>query len=135
MDKTTVFLIKASLVYLFLGTLLGVLIAVQPDWTGYLVSVHVHLNLVGFMAMMVFGVGYHVLPRFSGRAIHNPKLIPLQVWTANVGLWGMALGFVLRPTVYDSLGTFLLGAFGSVELGSVLLFAYNMLKTLPGQSA
>jgi len=55
----------------------------------------VHLNLLGFMSMMIYGVGYHILilPRFSGRPVYSPLLMRIQFWFANPGLIGMAVSW------------------------------------------
>ena len=33
---------------------------------------HVHMMLLGFVAMMIFGVAYHVIPNFAGFPLHRP---------------------------------------------------------------
>jgi len=69
MSKVTVWFIKLSMVYLLVVAVLGAIIGIF-DWNGALVDalkpVHVHLGLLGWMSMMIYGVGYHVLPRFTG---------------------------------------------------------------------
>ena len=52
--------LKASLAWLTLGVTLGVAMAVHPLWTIYRMA-HVHMNLLGFVTMMIYGVGYHVV--------------------------------------------------------------------------
>jgi cbb3-type cytochrome oxidase subunit 1 len=36
--------------------------AIHPPWVIYRPA-HAHMNVVGFLTMMVFGVGYQLLPR------------------------------------------------------------------------
>ena len=57
--------------------------------TEEMVLVHVHLLLVGFVCMMIFGISYHVLARFAGRGPdhYSPGAARLQLWLVNVGLW------------------------------------------------
>jgi hypothetical protein len=62
MDKYAKAFIKASLIYLGIGVILGVLMVMWPDTRSTLSRVHTHVNLLGFMAMMIYGVGYHILP-------------------------------------------------------------------------
>ncbi len=124
MARHTLAFVWAALTYFTVGILLGVAMAFQPAWLGTLLLVHVHLNLLGFMAMFVYGVAYHVLPRFSGQPLHSPRLADLHVVLANVGLVGMAAGFLFQgpgPVV---------GAFGSIEAAGGLLFVYNVGRTL-----
>jgi cbb3-type cytochrome oxidase subunit 1 len=86
------------------------------------------MNLVGFVVMMIFGVGYQMLPRFFGHPIHSQALAKAHVWMANLGLAALVAGFLLAPNVgsasvpVTSAGGLLwaLGAYG---------FVYNMWRT------
>ena len=49
--------IRASLLWFAAGILLGVAMALQPAWVVYRPA-HAHMNVVGFLTMLVFGVGY-----------------------------------------------------------------------------
>lgn len=122
----------ASVVYLALGTSLGGLMAVAPTLIGQITSIHVHLNLLGFVGMMIYGVSYHVVPRFTGRKLYSEGLPRIQFWLANVGLVGMALGFFMRDILLLAQPLYLpfLGVFAGVELISVYLYVYNVLRTL-----
>src|SRR3990172_7427405 len=119
MDKEVVWFIRLSLIYFVAGTLLGVLFLVNPLSANQdHVSMHVHLNLVGWMSMMIFGVGYHILPRFSGNPLYSRKLSIVQFWAANIGLLGMAAGWGMRAhTVLG--GTELLTISGIVMFVSI----------------
>src|SRR6266508_2985065 len=88
--------IKASLAWLGLGVTLGVAMAAHPAWLIYRPA-HLHMNLLGFVTMMIFGVAYHVLPRFSGHPLHSRRLAGLHWGIANLGLAIMVAGFVLAP--------------------------------------
>ena len=114
----------AALGYFTLGMLLGLAMAVAPALMGRLRVAHVHVNLLGWVSMFIFGVAYHVLPRFTGQPLHSPRLADLHVVLANVGLVGMALGFALAgpgPAV---------AAFGALETLGGLCFVYNVGRTL-----
>jgi len=60
--------LQAALVWLGLGVTLGVAMSVYPFFVIYRPA-HMHMNLLGFVAMMIFGVGYHVIPRFFGQKL------------------------------------------------------------------
>lgn len=125
MDTTTRAFIYASLVYLALGVALGGAMGVDPEgWLEYR-FVHVHLLLLGFVGMMVYGVAYFILPRFNAVSLAWPRLVPLHLWTANVGLVGMCLsrdGLLLaEPWV---------APFSALEIFSVFLFVVNLGVTL-----
>jgi cbb3-type cytochrome oxidase subunit 1 len=53
---------KASVAWLAAGVTLGVGMAARPAWTVYRPA-HVHMVALGFVAMMIYGVAYHVVPR------------------------------------------------------------------------
>ncbi|GBE06811.1 MAG TPA: hypothetical protein ENG95_06175 [Nitrospirae bacterium] len=131
MEPVIVWYIRMSVIYFVLGATSGIAMIIWPSEAGYYVSSHVHLNLLGFMAMIVYGVGYHILPKFSGRNIHSPAVVKVQFWFANIGLVGMAVGwpFVARDTMTGLFNPILvISAFCS--LLAAVLFAFNILKTV-----
>ena len=69
--------LKSALVALGLGVTLGLGIASHPQWIAYRPA-HVHLNLLGFVTMMIYGVAYHVIPRFSGTPLFSRRLAGAQ---------------------------------------------------------
>ena len=89
MDNTPRLFIKAGLIYAVIGALLGITMAINPSLSHPLRFIHIHLNLLGFMTMMVSGVAYHVLPRFSARTLPWPAGMKYQFVLQNVGLLGM----------------------------------------------
>lgn len=89
MDNTPRLFIKAGLFYAVIGAFLGIAMAVNPSLSHPLRYIHIHLNLLGFMTMMVSGVAYHVLPRFSARTLPWPAGMQYQFILQNVGLLGM----------------------------------------------
>ena len=120
--------LRASLAWLVLGVTLGVAMAVHPAWIIYRPA-HVHMNLVGFVAMMIFGVAHHVIPRFTGRQLHSRGLAGMQWWLCNAGLAGMVAGFLIRPHFGDP-GTAVLATGGLLESIGAYLFAWNIWVTL-----
>jgi cbb3-type cytochrome oxidase subunit 1 len=135
MDKEVVWFIRMSMLYFLVGSLMGVLFVFRPEManSGH-VAMHVHLNLLGWMSMMIFGVGYHVLPRFSGKPLYSRKMSIVQFWLANVGLVGMAAGWGMKAHSVAG-GDGVLGVFGAVMFFSIILFVYNLLKTVGGPEA
>ncbi|MCL4459344.1 MAG: cbb3-type cytochrome c oxidase subunit I [Chloroflexi bacterium] len=129
MSKTTMGFIMAGMVYLVIGVTLGALFFIIPQ-TRLLRTVHAHLNLVGFVMFLIFGVAYHILPRFRGRPLYSEGLAWVQFLLANVGLIGMLL--LMGIGAYQPLGEFtvLLAIFGAILTISIYLFVYNMWRTL-----
>lgn len=89
MDNYPRLFIKAGLIYALLGAALGITIAIDPSLGVRLRFVHIHVNLLGFMTMMVAGVAFHVLPRFSARKLPWPAGMKYQFILQNTGLLGM----------------------------------------------
>jgi heme/copper-type cytochrome/quinol oxidase subunit 1 len=127
MSRTTLGFLYAALAYLLVGVGIGVYMAIDSG-ARILEPVHAHINLVGFVMFFIFGIGYHILPRFRGRPLRSERLGWLQLWVANVGL----LGFVLLTTtnIYWGVGGALRGVFAGVLAVSFLMFIYNMGRTL-----
>src|SRR3954466_10093232 len=98
MDKYAKGFIRASLLWFLGGITLGLAMAVRPAWVVYRPA-HAHMNLVGFVVMMIFGVGYQMLPRFFGHPIHSKWLATAHVWMANLGLAALVAGFLMAPHV------------------------------------
>ena len=125
--------LKASLAWLALGVTFGVAMAVHPAWIVYRLA-HMHMLLLGFVTMMIFGVAYHVVPRFVGFALHRPDLAQWHWWGANVGLALMASGFIVRVRAPYA-GTVLLGTGGILSALGAYTFVYLIWRTLDGPSA
>jgi cbb3-type cytochrome oxidase subunit 1 len=131
MEPIIVWYLRMSVFYFVAGALIGVAMLIWPEEAGYYITVHAHLNLLGFMSMMIYGVGYHILPKFSGRNIYSPLIVNLQFWFANAGLIGIAVSwpYVIRG-LDTSLPKNILIVSAFLSLASVILFAFNMLKTI-----
>ena len=128
MDSFVRQFIKSSLVWLAIGVVLGVLMAFLPGRVIQLRSAHMHANLLGFVSMMIFGVAYHVLPRFVGRPLFAPRLARLHVVIANAGLLLQVAGWISRG--YQSPGMWLLQSGGALSATGAFLFIYNIWRTL-----
>ena len=122
MDRYTKGFVVASLAYFFLAAVLGI-------WTGsadtapWVQFAHVHFNLLGFMAMMIYGVGYFILPRFNGRTLRWPSWVPVHFYLANIGLIGMVATYPDRPSA-----GFILSA--ALSVIAVAMFAVNLGATM-----
>jgi hypothetical protein len=120
--------LKASLAWLVLGVTLGVAMAVHPAWVAYRPA-HMHMVLLGFVTMMIYGVAYHVVPRFAGRPLVSRRGAALHWWLSNVGLALMALGFVLRVQV-GAAATPVLGTGGVASALGAYTFALLIWRTM-----
>ena len=122
--------LKASLAWLALGVTVGLAMAAHPVWTVYRLA-HVHMLLLGFVTMMIYGVAYHVIPRFVGFGLHRPALAGAHWWLANVGLSLMVCGFVAR--VHEpNIGTVVLAIGGLLSALGAYVFVYVVWRTIDG---
>ena len=133
MDSFVKAFVRASLIWFTLGITLGVVMAAYPPWVVYRPA-HAHMNVVGFITMMVFGVGYQLLPRLFGHPLHSRALALAHVWLANVGLAAMVTGFVLAPNV--GRGSAWVTATGGILFSAgAFSFVYNMWRTFGAADA
>ncbi len=122
--------LKASLTWLVLGSTLGAAMAAHPMWTIYRTA-HVHMMLLGFVTMMIFGIAYHVVPRFAGHPLHSRRAAGAHWWTSNAGLACMVVGFALRARGLAP-GTAVLALGGTLSTIGAYLFAFLMWRTIDG---
>ncbi len=131
MDKIVVWYLRMSLIYFVAGAAIGLGMLIWPHEAGAYAAVHAHFNLLGFMSMMIYGVGYHILPKFSGAHIYSPAIMTVQFWLANAGLIGMAVSWPLEIRgIMPSLSGAVLTLSAAISLIAILLFAVNILKTI-----
>ena len=123
MDRYTKGFVVAALVYFFLAAVLGIWMG-GTDGAGWVKFAHVHFNLLGFMSMMIYGVGYFILPRFNGRTLRWPSWVPIHFFIANIGLIGMVATVPERPStgfiLFSALSVLSAGMF-AVNLGATML--------------
>ena len=117
--------LTASLAWFLIGNTLGLLMgtgAASYTWR----PAHAHVNLLGFVAMMIYGVAYHALPRFRGTPFRRPRSALAQVAAANVALAGMALTWGLTlPAPW-------FGLWGGLQWLAAALFVGIMLEVVWG---
>lgn len=128
--------IQASLVWLCVGASIGLAMAIHPAFAIYRTA-HLHAMLLGFIAMMIFGVGYHVLPRFSGSKLRSRGAAAFHVWSANIGLAGMVVGFILRVSsrVPQAIAAVPLAIGAVLSAAGAFVFAWNLWVTIGGSGA
>ncbi len=123
--------LKASLTWLGLGVTLGLTMAALPALVIYRPA-HMHMNLLGFVAMMIFGVAYHVIPRFTGHALFSTRLAGAHWWLSNGGLLLLTCGFLAMP--YGNREAVICVAIGGTmsALGAYA-FIFNLWRTIDGR--
>ena len=136
MSPTVIGFIRTSLVSLFIGVILGILMAAGAfrgaSNPALITSAHAHVNLLGAVMMLIFGVGYHILPRFSGRPLYSEGIASVQLWLSAIGLAGMFVMFFAGGYSSADLLRWGVAPFGVLYGAGAILFVFNMWKTLAG---
>lgn len=128
MDAFVKAFVKASVVWLALGTVFGMAMAGVPALTVYR-AIHVHIMLLGFVTMFINGVAYHVVPRLAGRPLWSTRGAVWHWWFANAGLCVMIAGFWLRASG-RALDTAVLSAGGTITSIAILIFVLQVWRTI-----
>ena len=119
--------IRASLLWFAGGVVLGVGIAVHPQWLIYRPA-HAHMNVVGFLTMLVFGVGYQLLPRLFGHPLYSRRLAVAHLFLANLGLGALVAGFFVQPHAAVA-GRWIIGAGGGLFAVGAVFWVLNLWHT------
>ena len=130
MEKYPKLFVKVSIFYLLFGIVFGLLMATNVVSGLNYTFVHVHFNLIGFMSMMLFGVAYHILPRFNAQPLKWPKLVPIHFYGVNIGLIGMLFAYLIGGFWSSDWKTILFHIFSTVTAVSIMLFIANIYPVL-----
>ncbi|WP_078409266.1 cytochrome-c oxidase [Priestia abyssalis] len=115
-------LIKVSAVYFAIGALLGFYMSIAHTYT--LTPVHVHINLLGWTALTLAGIIYHVFPQAAAT-----KAAKIHFWLHNIGLPIMMIALAFVVLGYEQLVAFT-AIGGTITVIAVLFFVYNVLKNV-----
>ncbi|HEX6070313.1 MAG TPA: hypothetical protein VFZ18_10825 [Longimicrobiaceae bacterium] len=129
MDAFVKAFVRASLVWLGVGVTIGVSMAFWPSAALVYRPAHIHANLLGFVSMMIFGVAYHVMPRFTGHPLHSRKEAAAHLWIANIGLFLLVAGWIARVWVPET-GTLVVRTGAAMSAVGAFLFIHNLWRTL-----
>jgi cbb3-type cytochrome oxidase subunit 1 len=115
-------LIKISAVYFGLGVILGMYMSMSHSFN--LTPVHAHLNLLGWTALTLAGIIYHLFPDAA-----KSSLAKIHFWGHNIGLPIMMLGLALFVHGHEQYEPAIaVGA--TITVISILIFVVNVLKNV-----
>ena len=124
--------VKTSFVFLLLGIALGTYATLEVNVAGRavpwpLITAHVHLLLVGFVLMLIFGVATWMFPR-PGRedARYRPWLAEAVYWVLTVSTVIRGLGELALAVAGARGGSWLAALGGLGQAAAVALFVVNM---------
>ncbi len=110
-------LIQISVVYFFIGTILGMLIHSTPE----LANVHPHFNLLGWVSLALAGGIYHMFPKAGESALGK-----IHFWLHVIGIPVMVIGLALDGFGIDLGPIVPIGAL--IVIIGTLFFMINVLK-------
>ncbi len=116
------FIITAIISHLC-ASLIGAGLAFDNVYVLQIRYIHTHGQTLGFVAFLIYGVAYHIFPRFEGRPLYSMKLGWLHYWLALTGLVILLAGRSAWIPYMSPAG-------GIVSACGVCTFAFNMLMTL-----
>ncbi|MCQ6280703.1 cytochrome-c oxidase [Bacillus sp. EB600] len=115
-------LIKISVVYFVIGVLIGMYMSMAEKFT--LTSVHVHINLLGWMSLALAGLIYVAFPSAA-----ETTLAKLHFWLHNIGLPIMMIALALL--IFGVAWAHIFVAIGGVLVVlAIILFAINIFKNV-----
>ncbi|MFD1205567.1 MULTISPECIES: DUF2871 family protein [Sporosarcina] len=120
MGKT---LLKISVVYFMIGIAFGLYMSMTHVFK--LTTVHVHVNLLGWMSLALIGLIYHLYP-----SLERNSLAKVHFWLHNIGLPVMMISIAAAilggPSFFFPLAT----AGGAAVLIGIFCFGFNVLFRL-----
>jgi hypothetical protein len=122
MDRLSIRCIKAAFFCLALGIGLGAWFGIDRAQGARLRPLHAELNLWGWATLMIYGMAYHMLPRFTGRPLPRPRFAAAQSWLAIGGVALVAAGWLAVVGALPGAQAVLVGG-GALQVVAATLFA------------
>lgn len=113
--------IRIAVIYLVIGTSLGIVMGISQRFT--LVPVHAHVLLLGWATLAIAGVVYQLYPMAA-----NTRLARIHFLLHNLGLPVFMVALALLLSGHESMMP-LVGIAALVVLLGLVLFAANFLLT------
>lgn len=111
--------------FLALGLLL---IVFREDLLGHYFHPHLfaltHIAVLGWMTMIIIGALYQLVPVILNTPLYSERIAKWTFWTFLVGIIGLSLGFGA------SLFAVIVPTFGTLTYIGLLLFSYNIIKSI-----
>ncbi|KMY51825.1 cytochrome-c oxidase [Peribacillus loiseleuriae] len=117
-------LIKIGVVYFLIGIFFGLYMSVTHEFV--LKTVHVHMNLLGWVSLSLVGILYHLFPQLA-----QTTSAKIHFWMHNIGLPIMMISIALALYEVGGEVFFPIATIGGVLTAiGICFFGYNVLKHL-----
>ncbi|CAM4184975.1 cytochrome-c oxidase [Lederbergia lenta] len=116
-------LIKISIVYFLIGICFGLYMSIFHVFN--LATVHVHINLLGWMSLSIAGILYILFPHLTQTSVAKAHF-----WLHNIGLPMMMISIALAILDVNSVFFPLATIGGAVTVIGIFCFGYNILKNI-----
>lgn len=116
-------LVKISTVYFAIGIAIGYYMSSAHDYA--LTPVHVHINVLGWTALTLAGILYHLFPDLA-KSLSGKT----HFWLHNIGLPIMMLGLFLVVLFENDVWLPLVATGATITSLGIFFFVFNVLKNL-----
>lgn len=116
-------LIKIAVVYFLIGISLGLYMSSTHVFN--LATVHVHINLLGWVSLSIVGIFYILFPNLA-----KTSTAKIHFWLHNIGLPVMMAGIALAILGAGQIFFILATIGGLVTVVGIFFFGYNVLRNL-----
>ena len=120
--------LKISVVYFMIGISFGLYMSLTHVFT--LTSVHVHINLLGWMSLALIGIFYHLYPN-----LEKTGLAKAHFWLHNIGLPVMMIAIALAIQGVGNVFFPIATAGGAATLIGIFCFGFNVLMNIDKRTA
>lgn len=121
-------LLKISVVYFMIGISFGLYMSLTHVFN--LTSVHVHINLLGWMSLALVGLFYHHYPN-----LEKTGLAKAHFWLHNIGLPIMMIAIALAILGVGEIFFPIATAGGAATLIGIFCFGFNVLMNIDKHTA
>ncbi|MFS0575056.1 cytochrome-c oxidase [Sporosarcina sp. 179-K 3D1 HS] len=116
-------LIKIAVVYFLIGIALGLYMSITHVFN--LATVHVHINLLGWMSLAIIGILYHLYPHLAGTGSAKAHF-----WLHNLGLPVMMIAIALAILTANPVFFVTATIGGVITVIGIFIFGFNVLRNL-----
>ena len=121
-------MLKISVVYFMIGISFGLYMSMTHVFN--MTSVHVHVNLLGWMSLALVGIIYHLYPN-----LEKTGLAKAHFWLHNIGLPVMMIAIALAILGVNDVFFPIATAGGAATLIGIFCFGFNVLMNLDKRAA